>query len=320
MSAPLLPAVSRANRPSAAAPAAALTAAACLLLVGCSGGPATTSPSAGGAGAIARARAAPASVPGLAGATAQRADRTVLPPPAGQAIIYTASLTVRAGDIRVAATRAARLVGAAGGYVSGETARFSRRNPAEGTILIQLKIPVARYQATLAALSARLGTRISLSQHARDVTQTVADVTSRVASARAGIAQLRRLLARAGSVSSLLKVQEQINAQESDLEALQSQQRALAHQTTYWTVSVMLVSKPPPPAAGPVKLASGFTGGLAAGWHALRRVTSWLLTGVGALLPFALFVIIAGYAALRGWRWLGRHRAGRRPAGPRPAA
>ena len=55
---------------------------------------------------------------------------------------------------------AARLSGAAGGYVSGETARFSRRNPAEGTILIQLKIPVARYRSTLAALSARLGTRI----------------------------------------------------------------------------------------------------------------------------------------------------------------
>ena len=120
-------------------------------------------------------------------------------PPAGRAIIYTASLTVRAGDIRAAATRAARLAGAAGGYVSGETARFSRRNPAEGTILIQLKIPVTRYQATLTALSARLGARISLSQHARDVTQTVADVTSRVASAKAGIAQLRRLLARAGS-------------------------------------------------------------------------------------------------------------------------
>ncbi len=319
MSAPLLPAVSRANRPRAAAPAAAaLTAAACLLLVGCSGGPATTSGSASATGEIARPRTVPAA-PGLADVSGQRAHLTVLPPPAGQAIIYNASLTVRADDVRAAAARAAQLAGAAGGYVSGETARFSRRHPADGTILIQLKIPVARYQATLAALSARLGTRISLSQHAQDVAQTVADVTSRVASARAGIAQLRRLLARAGSVSSLLKVQNQINAQESDLEALQSQQRALAHQTTYGTVSVMLVSKTPPPAARPVKLASGFTGGLAAGWHALRRVTSWLLTGVGAILPFALFVIIAVFAALRGWRWLARHRAGGRPAGPRPA-
>ncbi|HEY7359522.1 MAG TPA: DUF4349 domain-containing protein, partial [Streptosporangiaceae bacterium] len=104
-------------------------------------------------------------------------------------------------------------------------------------------------------------------------------------------------------------------AQESSLEALQSQQRALAHQTTYGTVSVLLVSKAPPPPAQPVKLAGGFTGGLAAGWHALRQVTSWLLTGVGAVLPFAAFVILAVYAGLRGWRWLARRRTGPRPAG-----
>jgi len=199
--------------------------------------------------------------------------------------------------------------------VSSETARFSHRHPADGTISIQLKIPVAGYQATLAALSARLGTRVSLSQRAQDVTQTVADVTSRVASARAAIVQLRQLLARAGTVSSLLMVQDQINAQEAALEALQSQQRALAHETTYGTVSVLLVSRPAPPAARPVKIAGGFTAGLATGWRALREVTSWLLTGVGALLPFLVFVIAAAYGGLRGWRWLARHRSGPRPAG-----
>jgi membrane protein implicated in regulation of membrane protease activity len=80
-------------------------------------------------------------------------------------------------------------------------------------------------------------------------------------------------------------------------------------------VSVLLVSKAPPPPARPVKLAGGFTGGLAAGWHALRQVTSWLLTGIGVALPFAAFVILAVYAGLRGRRWLARRRAGPRPAG-----
>src|SRR5262249_60529546 len=122
---------------------------------------------------------------------------------AGRAGIYAARLTVRAGAVRAAPARAARLAGSAGGYVSSETARFNHRHPADGTILIQLKIPVARYQATLAALSAQLGTRLSLSQRAQDVTQTVADVTNRVASARAAIAQLRQILARAGSVGLL---------------------------------------------------------------------------------------------------------------------
>jgi hypothetical protein len=305
-----------ASRPLAAG--AALGAGACLLLVGCSGGPAATSASSASAGGVHAAEQAPGAMiasPALPGAAAKQAQLTVLPPPGGQALIRTASLTVRAGDVRASAARAAQLATSAGGYVSSETAQFDRRHPADGTILIQLKIPAARYQATLAALSTQLGTRISLSQRAQDVTQTVADVTSRVASAQAAIVQLRKLLARTGSVSSLLMVQDQINSQESSLEALESQQRALAHETTYGTVSVRLVSRRPPPAAHPVKLAGGFTGGLAAGWHALRQVTSWLLTGIGAALPFALFAIGAVAAGLWGRRRLARHRAGQHPAG-----
>jgi len=308
----LLPITAHANglraTPGLLAAGAALGA--CALLAGCSAsGPATASSSIAGRGAAMGAAAGSQAAP-------EAAKPASLPAllPARQAVIYTASLTVRAGDVRAAAARAARLADSAGGYVSSETARFNHRHPADGTILIQLKIPVARYQATLTALSAQLGTRLSLSQRAQDVTQTVADVASRVASAQAAIVQLRRLLARAGSVSSLLMVQDQINAEESSLEALQSQQRVLAHETTYGTVSVMLVSKPPPAAARPVKLAGGFTGGLAAGWHALRQVTSWLLTGVGVALPFVAFVVLAVYAGLRGRRWLARRRAGPRPA------
>ena len=294
---------------------AALGAGASLLLAGCSGGSSATSTSAGSMhAAVAALGAVSGAAAGLSGSPVKQAQLTALPP-AGQAIVYTASLTVRAADVRAAAARATQLASSVGGYVSSETARFSHRHPADGTISIQLKIPVAGYQATLAALSARLGTRVSLSQRAQDVTQTVADVTSRVASAQAAIVQLRQLLARAGTVSSLLMVQDQINAQEAALEALQSQQRALAHETTYGTVSVLLVSRPAPPAARPVKIAGGFTAGLATGWRALREVTSWLLTGVGALLPFLVFVIAAAYGGLRGWRWLARHRSGPRPAG-----
>jgi hypothetical protein len=317
----LLPATSHANGPRATPGLLAAGAAlgACALLAGCSaGGPVTASSSIAGRGAAmgvaAGSQAAPEAVPAALPSAAAKQQPLPALLPARQAVIYTASLTVRAGDVRAAAARAARLAGSAGGYVSSETARFSHRHPADGTILIQLKIPVARYQATLVALSAQLGTRLSLSQQAQDVTQTVADVASRVASAQAAIAQLRKLLARAGTISSLLMVQDQINAEEANLEALQSQQRVLAHQTTYGTVSVMLMSKPPPAAARPVKLAGGFTGGLAAGWHALRQVTSWLLTGVGVALPFAAFVILAVYAGLRGRRWLARRRAGPRPA------
>ena len=78
------------------------------------------------------------------------------------------------------------------------------------------------------------------------MTQTVADVSSRVTSAQDAITALRALLTRAGSVTSLLDVQNQINAEEASLEELLAQQRALAHETAFGTVSLLLVSKPVP--------------------------------------------------------------------------
>ena len=148
------------------------------------------------------------------------------------------------------------------------------------------------------------------------MTGTVADVNSRVASAEAAIAQLRKLLSHAGTVSGLLTVQEQINQEEASLEALQSQQRALARETTYATIS-MTVTGPPPPHAHHQRHqgVAGFLGGLAAGWRGLRAVVAALLTLTGAVLPFAIPLGLAAWAAVATRRWLGR----RRSASARPA-
>src|SRR5690349_14750095 len=127
-----LPATSHANglraTPGLLAAGAALGA--CALLAGCSAsGPATASSSIAGRGAAMGAAAGSQAAP-------EAAKPASLPAllPARQAVIYTASLTVRAGDVRAAAARAARLADSAGGYVSSETARFNHRHPADGTI------------------------------------------------------------------------------------------------------------------------------------------------------------------------------------------
>lgn len=223
-----------------------------------------------------------------------------------QSIIYTASLTVRAANVAAAADTAVKLVTAAGGYVSAE--RQTVRPAHSASISIELKIPSAVYSSTLSALQTRLGTQLSLDEHAQDVTQQVADVNSRVTSARAAIRQLRALLSRAGSVTSLLQVQEEINAQESALEALLAQQRALARATSYATVSLLLVGRHVP-AGARHKKATGFGGGLSAGWHALKAVVTALLTALGAALPFIVLIVVLG-----GIGYLGRRRIVRRRA------
>jgi hypothetical protein len=303
---------------SAALACAAAMSVTGLLLAGC-GSSGTGSATASGASS-ADAHGAPAGLPAGAVEPAPRQAAVGAQAPAtqnagllsAQSIIYTASLTVQTGNVQAAVQHAAAIVTAAGGYLAAEQESSQPGQRQVTSASLQLKVPVPGYQAALGSLRTELGSQTALSQRAQDVTQQVADVTSRVASAQAAISQLRALLRRAGSVSGLLDVQEQINSQESDLEALQAQQRALAHATTFATVSLLLVSHH----AEPVKKKKerGFVAGLAAGWRGLRRATAWLLTAVGTVLPFALIVALAGGIGYAGRRRLLRRRVQSTPA------
>jgi hypothetical protein len=299
---------------------AALMSGAALLLAGCSASSPSSSFTGSQAPANGSAAGVPARAPAAAGtpsASAAKASQLTL---ATQSIVYTASLTVRAKNVNAAAARATSIVTSEGGYVSGEQAAVNPQDPARSTVSLQLKIPVAEYAGTLSTLSTVLGTQTSLTQHAQDVTEEVADVSSLVSSSQAAITQLQALLKRAGSISQLLAVQQQISTQESSLEALQAQQRALSRETSYATVTVMLVG---PQQRRAVKKKAktrqhGFVAGFTAGWRGLRVVVSGLLTALGAALPFAVIIAVvaaAGYAGRRRLRRLLRRRSRPTPAG-----
>jgi hypothetical protein len=262
---------------------------------------------AGAAGSAPRAAASSAGVQGT-GTTARLAPAS--------SIIYTAQLTVRAADVSSAAAQAARIAGSAGGYVSGETMSADPDHPSKATASVELKIPVASYQATLGQLARGLGTQLALQQQAQDVTQRVADVNSQVTSAQAAIAQLRSLLAHAGSVGDLLSVQNQINSEESSLESMQAQQRALGHETSYATVTLTLLGPKARPAVHRQKPPPSLAGGFGAGWRALRVTVSWTLAFLGAIAPFAAILAVAGYAGYRGRRWLTRRKPATQSAAP----
>lgn len=295
---------------------------ACLLLSACGGGSSATSASSGGLAGrpgTVHGPAANAAAPGanrLAigyGPDGQAAVQTAKLAPASQSIIYTASLTVRAPNVTAAARRAIGIVVAAGGYAADEQATSGTPGQPGRMVSLTLKIPVPAYQTVLAQLSSpALGKQVSMQQQATDVTQQVADVNSLVTSQQDAIAALRGLLKRAASVSGLLQVQQQISADSSTLNSLLAQQRALDHETAYATVTMALLS---PHRAGPhAKPARhGFLAGLAAGWRAFRHATAWVLTALGAALPFLVVVIVLagiGYAGRRRIVRLIRRRAG----------
>jgi len=283
------------------------------------GAPAAASVPSASAAAASGAVAAPGSASsggagGDNGSAAQHTSARYIPH--DQQLIYTAQLTVRAKNVGAALSTATSIVTAAGGYVSAEnsTGQGADQPASSATATVTLKIPAAVYQVTLARLTgAGLGSQLSLQQQAQDVTQQVADVDSLVASDQAAISQLRALLKDAGSVSALLSVQDQINAETSDLESMLAQQQALDHQTAYATVTLTLVgpkavvTAKKHKAVPPPGLASGLTGG----WRAFRLTIDWLLAFIGAVAPFVAVVAVIGGAV-----WWARRRVAHRGQTP----
>jgi hypothetical protein len=294
-----------------------------LFLAGCSG---SASSSAASSGAMREAlpsgqamAGAPAAVPSAAAglSAGQQGSKTAITTvqlAPGSDIIYNAELTVRAQNVNSATTRATQIAEGIGGYVSSENKSSNPDHPSQATATITLKIPVTSYAGTLSELANSLGTQLSLQQQAQDVTEQVADVNSQVTSFEAAIAQLRALLSHAGSVNDLLNVQNQINQEETQLEALQAQQRALSHETTYATVTVTILG---PKAKAPVhhpKAPPSLGGGWKAGWRGLRVTVDWTLAFLGAVAPFAVVAAVLAFVIFRGRRWFLRRRPAAQPA------
>lgn len=214
--------------------------------------------------------------------------------------IRIAEMTVavgRDGSVSTAAGRAESIAITSGGEVDADD-RTSGPHP---TATLVLRVPPDQLDDALNRLSA-LGVEKSRHSTTRDVTARVADVTSRVASAEGSIARLRQLYRSATKVPDVIAIENELATRESDLEALQAQQRALAADTTTARITLTLIrqSAPPPPPPPPAHHRSGFIGGLLNGWDAFRDGADALATAAGAVLPFLAVIVVL----FIGWRVL----------------
>ncbi len=310
-----------------AAPAAGLAALALLLLAACSGGgDSSNSSSAASSGGGDR-------VPGQAVGTANSGGKEAAPAPAqpspgpagdqsggsaqpeariapNRALIRRADLTVRVKDVNAKANDLTRIAADNDGSVYSDNRSGTGRT---ATAEIVLKLDPDRLDAALTRISA-LGKEIERTSSTEDVTEQVADVDSRVASMKASIARVRAILARASSIGDVVNVEGELSRREAELESLQARQRTLAGQIALSTVTVHLVAEeaPAPAPAAANETDPGFLTGLKNGWSAFAGTVAWLLTVVGAVLPFLLIVL----PLLAGWFYLQRQRRTGTPALP----
>ncbi len=227
----------------------------------------------------------------------------------------TANLTVHVTSAEQAAATATNYVTGAGGYTAGEQAQLSPSPRQRQTVSMTLKVPQAGYGAALSQLS-RPG-QDGLAAAAVHRRHPAGGRRGQPRHLRAGRDRLAPGAAQAGrDVSGLLQVQQQISSDESSLEALQAQQRALDRETSYATISLLLLGPKPHAVVHHRQHAGhrGFAGGLASGWRGLGHATTWVLTVLGAVLPFAAAVVVLGGAGYLLWRRFARRRAAPTPA------
>ena len=118
---------------------------------------------------------------------------------------------------------------------------------------------------------------------------------------------------RARDLGDIIAIESDLARRQADLDSLKSQQAWLADQTSLSTINVYLSRSGS--VSPPEDDDRGFLAGLAGGWKALQGATVLVLTAVGAVLPFAVLLLVLGLPI-----WLVvRRRGSRLSAGSAPA-
>lgn len=141
-------------------------------------------------------------------------ERDVRQPGVDRTLVRTATLELTATDVRDTVARARDVAAADGGYAGQESVR-------EDAATLALHIPSDRFDHALDALSG-LGEVVSREQSAEDVTEQVVDLDSRIATQRASVDRVRALLARAGTVDEIVRIEQEVTTREAELESLLS--------------------------------------------------------------------------------------------------
>jgi hypothetical protein len=257
---------------------------------------------------------------GSGGSTRQDAAALVDP----QKLIRTATMSVQAKDITVAAQAVRRAVEQADGYISDEQTTIwhdpvAPPEPEPGPdgdqavssgpgsqSVLTARVPNAALDRVMLQVGAT-GTVQARSQSSKDVTTQYADVASRVATQKASVTRVRALLNQATSLGQVVQIEGELTRRQADLDSLEAQLKSLQGRTALSTLTVTLTPVGLP-AAGAPKDDSGFLAGLRSGWSAFSASVTGLLTVLGATLPFLVLLALVGGPMLV---WSRRRRVGR---------
>lgn len=161
----------------------------------------------------------------------------------GRDIIFTADLTVAVGDVAEAGERATREIQGLGGFLFGQRTTASP----QPTSVLTFKVQPADFSTALDRLGS-IGEVRTQNVTAQDVTEKIVDLESRIATSTASVDRLRALLAEASDVKTIVELENELLARETELETLRGSLRTLQDQVALATIVLTLTEAASHPA------------------------------------------------------------------------
>jgi hypothetical protein len=277
-------------------------------LTGCSGGSSDPSSSAAGSDTADRGAAARVAAPADGSlAEAQVASGSGGEVPSSlveqQAVVKKGDLAIHTRDPQRARERVDALLARVRGSVADEQTTYDKQGRITDSHLA-LRVPVATFSRAMTSLEG-LGTVVSSTSNAQDVTTEVIDEQQRLRTLRISLHDLNAFQKQAANIDQLLRFESAITQRRGEYQSLKAQRAHLVDQARKSTIDLELSVPPTHEAVGPVHHA-GFVTGLRHGWRALTDTVLVGLTVVGAALPFAVAIAVVGLPL---W-WVVRRRIG----------
>ncbi|HEU5456682.1 MAG TPA: DUF4349 domain-containing protein [Nocardioides sp.] len=207
-----------------------------------------------------------------------------------RAVISTGTVTLRSKDVGQARFDVQKVVDAHRGEISDEQTATDTKGRIDRSRLV-IRVPSQFFDDVMTELGEVAELR-SAKRTSEDVTTEVIDIGVRVRAQERSLERIELLLSRAQSLRDIIAIESQLSRRQADLDSLKAQQAFLADQTSLSTITVFLEKSDKAVPVEPDE--AGFVAGLQHGWDALGRAATVLATGLGALLPFMVVLLLLG--------------------------
>lgn len=217
-----------------------------------------------------------------------------------QMIIYNGSLYIEVDDINDAASQINTAILNANGYLVNS---YKNENDHHINAHYEYKIPADQFHNIFNQIeNMEIGKVTSQNTGSANVTEEYYDIEARLKAKRAYEARLLEFLEKAEKTEDLLKIANDLNRVQEEIESLEGRQKYLEHHTDNSTLSVELIQykdKVAPTASTLEKALKGFKDSINFMVDLFENIFIWFITIIPILIALIIILILA--MSVRRW-------------------